>query len=156
MKANKNKIELFPLFFIIPSIPCQDFIVPRLIASEAFCAGKYAIPIAAAPVWEVEERSGQVCNIQFFKNGGWKTTSFGGSSPPDGAVGKRENDMTRTSSKVNKPSRGRADLARVRRESDAEIARTAPTELADLPDNFWDEADACLPNGKKGNFPSGG
>lgn len=57
--------------------------------------------------------------------------------------------MTRTASKVNNPSRGRADLARLRRESDAEIARTAPAELADLPDNFWDEPTLVFPTAKK-------
>ena len=57
--------------------------------------------------------------------------------------------MIRTASKVNKPSRGRADLGRLRRESDAEIARTAPVELADLPDNFWDEPTLVFPTVKK-------
>jgi uncharacterized protein (DUF4415 family) len=57
--------------------------------------------------------------------------------------------MTSTARKVNKPSRGRADLARLRRVSDAEIARTAPAELADLPDNFWDEPMIVFPSAKK-------
>jgi len=57
--------------------------------------------------------------------------------------------MTRTAGKVNQPSRGRANLARLRRLSDAEIARTAPAELADLPDNFWDEPTIVLPSAKK-------
>jgi uncharacterized protein (DUF4415 family) len=46
------------------------------------------------------------------------------------------------------PSRGRADLARLRRVSDAEIARTAPPELATLPDDFWDEGVPVLPPAK--------
>lgn len=39
-----------------------------------------------------------------------------------------------------RPSRGRADLARLRRVSEAEIARTAPPELRDLPDDVRDAA----------------
>ncbi len=46
------------------------------------------------------------------------------------------------------PGGGRADVARLRRLSDAEIARTAPPELADLPDDFWDRADVVMPVGK--------
>jgi len=57
--------------------------------------------------------------------------------------------MTRVAGKVNKPSRGRADLALLRRLSDAEIARTAPTGLADLPESFWDEPTLVFPVAKK-------
>ena len=46
------------------------------------------------------------------------------------------------------PSRGRADLARIRRLSDEEIARTSPDELRDLPANFWDKAAPVFPNSK--------
>ena len=46
------------------------------------------------------------------------------------------------------PSRGRADLARIRRLSDEEIARTSPDELRDLPTNFWDKASPVFPNVK--------
>ena len=46
------------------------------------------------------------------------------------------------------PSQGRANLARLRRVSDAEIARTAPEELQDLPADFWDEAVPVLPAAK--------
>jgi uncharacterized protein (DUF4415 family) len=38
------------------------------------------------------------------------------------------------------PHQGRADLAQLRRVTDAEIARTSPDELRDLPAGFWDEA----------------
>jgi uncharacterized protein (DUF4415 family) len=34
----------------------------------------------------------------------------------------------------------RADLARLRRVSEAEIERTSPPELANLPSDFWDSA----------------
>jgi uncharacterized protein (DUF4415 family) len=46
------------------------------------------------------------------------------------------------SSKSKRPTRGRANLEHLKRLSDAEIARTAPPELADLPRDFW--ADAAL------------
>lgn len=36
--------------------------------------------------------------------------------------------------------RGRADLARLRAMTEEEIMATSPPELADLPDDFWDEA----------------
>ena len=51
--------------------------------------------------------------------------------------------MTKPSNK--KPSRGRAKLALLRRVSDAEIARTAPPELADLPEDFWASAALVAP-----------
>lgn len=46
---------------------------------------------------------------------------------------------------IEQPSRGRADLARLRGMSEAEIARTSPPELADLPGNFWDSASRVTP-----------
>lgn len=46
------------------------------------------------------------------------------------------------------PSRGRADLARLRRTSETEIARTAPPELAELPPEFWDSAVPVVPSPK--------
>lgn len=46
------------------------------------------------------------------------------------------------------PSRGRADLARLRRVSEAEIRRTSPPELADLPPDFWDAAVPVVPGPK--------
>ena len=39
-----------------------------------------------------------------------------------------------------RPARGRADLAKLRRVSEREIQRTSPPELTDLPDDFWAEA----------------
>ena len=48
-----------------------------------------------------------------------------------------------------RPSRGRADLSRLRRVSDAEIRRTSPSELADLPANFWDDAEVVAPTSKR-------
>lgn len=39
-----------------------------------------------------------------------------------------------------KPTQGRADLARVRRASDAVIAGTSPPDLANLPADLWTDA----------------
>lgn len=50
---------------------------------------------------------------------------------------------------IKKPSRGRAKLALLRRLSDAEIARTSPPELAELPADFWDAATLVEPAPKK-------
>ncbi|MBA4073326.1 MAG: 3-oxoacyl-ACP synthase [Gemmatimonas sp.] len=55
--------------------------------------------------------------------------------------------MTKPTTK--KPSRGRANLALFRRVSDAEIARTSPPELAELPVDFWDDAALVVPSPKK-------
>ncbi len=41
--------------------------------------------------------------------------------------------------------RGRADLARLRGVSEREIRATSPPELANLPDDFWDEAKVIEP-----------
>lgn len=48
-----------------------------------------------------------------------------------------------------RPSRGRADLSRLRSVSEAEIRRTSPPELAELPTNFWDEAEVVAPITKR-------
>lgn len=50
---------------------------------------------------------------------------------------------------IKKPSRGRAKLALLRRVTDAEIARTSPPELADLPATFWEDATLVVPSPKK-------
>lgn len=48
-----------------------------------------------------------------------------------------------------RPSRGRANLAQLRRASDAGILRTSPPELANLPADFWDEAEVIAPAPKR-------
>jgi uncharacterized protein (DUF4415 family) len=53
------------------------------------------------------------------------------------------------SSEPTRPSRGRADLGRLRRMTGAEIRRTAPPELADLPEDFWDDAELVVPAAKQ-------
>jgi uncharacterized protein (DUF4415 family) len=45
--------------------------------------------------------------------------------------------------------RGRADLSRLRRVSEREIAATAPPELRDLPADFWTEAEVVWPAPKE-------
>ncbi len=48
----------------------------------------------------------------------------------------------------SEPSRGRANLTKLRKMTDAEIARTSPDELRTLPAGFWDEAVPVVPEGK--------
>ncbi len=48
-----------------------------------------------------------------------------------------------------RPTQGRADLARLRRTSEAEITRTAPDELRDIPDDFWQGARVVTPVAKE-------
>lgn len=55
--------------------------------------------------------------------------------------------MTKRSS--GEPRRGRADLRRLRRVSDAEIHRTSPGELKGLPDDFWESARLVEPVTKR-------
>jgi uncharacterized protein (DUF4415 family) len=52
--------------------------------------------------------------------------------------------VKRTKQPSRKPSRGRADLERLRKTTEAEIDRTSPPELH-LPDDFWDDAEVVAP-----------
>lgn len=61
---------------------------------------------------------------------------------------KRTAKSSRAKPSPRAPSQGRANLARLRRVTDAEITRTAPDELRDLPEGFWDEAVPVLPSAK--------
>jgi uncharacterized protein (DUF4415 family) len=54
----------------------------------------------------------------------------------------------RTAKPSKKPSRGKADFARLARMSEAEIARTSPPELANLPPDFWNDAVLVVPESK--------
>ena len=47
------------------------------------------------------------------------------------------------------PVSGRADLARLRRMSEEEIAATSPEDLIDLPSDFWDDAEVVWPQPKE-------
>lgn len=52
---------------------------------------------------------------------------------------------TKPRAKRGKVSVGRLDVARLTRMSEAEIRRTSPPELADLPADFWDGAKLMAP-----------
>jgi len=56
---------------------------------------------------------------------------------------------TRERSRVDLPSRGRADLARLREMSEAEINSASPPEATDLPGDFWDNARVVTPPPKE-------
>lgn len=47
------------------------------------------------------------------------------------------------------PSRGRANLARLRAMTDEEVMRTSPPELENLPHDFWDSAAFVPPVSKE-------
>ena len=55
----------------------------------------------------------------------------------------------RPSTKAERPMRGRADLARLRRMRERSIEETSPPELANLPPGFWDDAELVLPAPKE-------
>lgn len=48
-------------------------------------------------------------------------------------------------SKRRTPSRGRADVDRLRRMTDAEVRDTSPPDLSGLPHDFWDSAELVQP-----------
>ena len=56
---------------------------------------------------------------------------------------------TKPSDAPEVPLRGRADLVRLREISQEEIAGTSPPELADLPADFWDDAEVVSPHPKE-------
>lgn len=57
---------------------------------------------------------------------------------------------TRTRSpRSSRPTRGRADLSRLRRVSERQIRATSPPELADLPADFWADASVVEPVAKQ-------
>ncbi len=53
--------------------------------------------------------------------------------------------MPKASKPSTRPTKGRADLARLRRMTDAEIEATSPPELRNLPDDFWQGARVVTP-----------
>lgn len=53
--------------------------------------------------------------------------------------------MPKASKPSSRPTKGRADLARLRRMTDAEIEATSPPELRNLPDGFWQGARVVTP-----------
>ncbi len=56
-----------------------------------------------------------------------------------------ESEETMPKHPPERPSRGRANLEYLGQMSDAEIARTSPPELANLPADFWDSAKLVIP-----------
>ena len=60
-----------------------------------------------------------------------------------------ERSTRKRPSEPKRASRGRADLARLRGMTESQIRRTAPPELADLPENFWDGGELVTPGSKK-------
>ena len=57
---------------------------------------------------------------------------------------------TRKPSRVAEaPPQGRADLRGLRVVREHEIKQTSPEELADLPDDFWDDAELVVPVAKR-------
>ena len=56
---------------------------------------------------------------------------------------------SKPSRKSERPRRGRADLARLRKTTDRTIQRTSPPELADLPADFFSEASLVHPSPKQ-------
>ncbi|HWO87769.1 MAG TPA: BrnA antitoxin family protein [Gemmatimonadales bacterium] len=53
------------------------------------------------------------------------------------------------SASPDRPLRGRADLARLRRATERVIKATSPPELADLPPDFWTQAHVVWPVAKQ-------
>jgi uncharacterized protein (DUF4415 family) len=60
-----------------------------------------------------------------------------------------ERSTKKRSRKPKRASRGRADLARLSRMTEAETRRTTPPELANLPRDFWDEGALVMPAAKQ-------
>lgn len=57
---------------------------------------------------------------------------------------------TKKQSKSAEPRpRGRADLRRLQMVREREILQTSPDDLANLPDDFWDEGELVVPAGKR-------
>jgi len=56
---------------------------------------------------------------------------------------------SKPSRKSEKPRRGRANLARLRKMTEGTIRRTAPAELADLPADFFTSASVVHPTPKQ-------
>ena len=57
--------------------------------------------------------------------------------------------MPNASKPPSRPTKGRADLARLRRMTDAEIEATSPPELRNVPDDFWQGARVVTPVSKE-------
>ena len=60
-----------------------------------------------------------------------------------------ERSTRKRSRKPKRPSRGRADLARLRGMTEPQTRRATPPDLANLPQNFWDGGELVTPASKK-------
>ena len=56
---------------------------------------------------------------------------------------------SKPSARKASPTKGRADLARLRRVTEAEIQRTSPVELRELPESLWQNARVVTPVAKQ-------
>jgi len=52
---------------------------------------------------------------------------------------------SKPSARKTTPTRGRADLSRLRRVTESEIARTSPPALRDLPESLWQDVRVVSP-----------
>ena len=66
-----------------------------------------------------------------------------------GAIAVSEPSTKKRASEPKRPSRGRADLSRLRRMTEAEVRRSAPPELTNLPEDFWDDGELVTPASKQ-------
>lgn len=71
------------------------------------------------------------------------------SSQPVGAIAVSVKRTSKRSKPAKVPRRRRADIARLRMVREVDIARTAPPELANLPADFWDDAELVMPVAKQ-------
>ena len=60
-----------------------------------------------------------------------------------------EKHTKRRSASADQPLRGRADLRRLRRVSERAIVASSPPELANLPADFWADAQLVWPTAKQ-------
>lgn len=72
---------------------------------------------------------------------GWSAGLF----PRDAASKGSEIVLIKPSRKNAGRTQGRADLPRLRRQTEKEIRRTSPPELRDLPEDFWNGAVLVVP-----------
>lgn len=56
---------------------------------------------------------------------------------------------SKPSARKTTPTRGRADLSRLRRASESEITRTSPPALRDLPESLWQDVRVVSPATKQ-------
>jgi uncharacterized protein (DUF4415 family)/uncharacterized DUF497 family protein len=68
---------------------------------------------------------------------------------PVGAIAVSAKPSKKPSRVAERPRQGRVDYDRVHRMSERDIMRTSPEELADLPADFWDDAELVVPVSKR-------